>query len=57
MSLIATVRRWSQNNPQLATSLASMMVLGAFAAAGGDLANLSGSSWDPTGGTTVTSGP
>lgn len=57
MSLTETVRRWAQNNPQLATSLMSMMVLAGFAAATGDFANLEGPSVDPTGGTTVTHGP
>jgi len=57
MSLTATVRRWSQDNPQLATSLASMVVLGAFAAAGGELALFDGGGVSPTGGTTSTSGP
>jgi hypothetical protein len=52
-----TVRRWAQNNPQLATSLMSLMVLGAFAAATGDLSNLDGSGFDTSGGTTVTHGP
>jgi len=57
MSLMETVRRWAQNNPQLATSLMSLMVLGAFAAATGDLSNLDGSGFDTSGGTTVTHGP
>lgn len=57
MSLTETARRWAQNNPQLATSLMSMMVLAGFAAATGDLANFDGSGFDPTGGTVVTHGP
>jgi hypothetical protein len=50
-------KRWAQNNPQFATSLMSMMMLGGFAAATGDLANLDGSIIEPMGGTTVTQGP
>jgi hypothetical protein len=57
MSLTETARRWAQNNPQLATTLMSMMVLAGFAAATGDLANLDGSGIDPMGGTDVTHGP
>ena len=57
MSLTETARRWAQNNPQLATSLLSVMVFAGFAAATGDLANFDGSGFDTTGGTTVTHGP
>lgn len=56
MSQMDAVRRWAQNNPQLATSLMSLMVIGGFAAATGDLANFDGGV-DPMGGTTSTPGP
>ena len=56
MSLTATVRRWAQNNPQFATTLATMAVIAAFGAMGGNLADFGGG-LDPTGGTTATSGP
>jgi hypothetical protein len=52
------VRRWAQANPQLAVTLASFMLLAAFAGATGDLANLDGSGgWGPFGGTTTHQGP
>lgn len=56
MSARQIVRRWAQNNPQFATSLMSLAVLGGFAAATGDLANFDGGI-DPTGGTVSNSGP
>lgn len=56
MSPFETVRRWAQNNPQLATSLTSLMVFAGFAAATGDLTNID-VGVDPMGGTTSTNGP
>ncbi|WP_227134512.1 hypothetical protein [Halorubellus salinus] len=56
MSLIETARRWAQNNPQFATTLATMAVFAAFGAMGGGLADFGGG-FDPTGGTTTTPGP
>jgi hypothetical protein len=56
MSQMDAVRRWAQNNPQLATSLMSMMVVGGFAAATGDLASFDGGV-NPMGGTTSNPGP
>ena len=56
MSLTETARRWAQNNPQFATTLATMVVVAGFGAMGGGLADFSGG-WDPTGGMTATSGP
>lgn len=56
MSARQIVRRWAQNNPQLATSVMSMAVLAGFAAATGDVANFDGG-FEPTGGTVTTQGP
>lgn len=56
MSVMETVRRWAQNNPQFATTLATMAVFAAIGVLGGGLADFGGG-WDPTGGTTVDQGP
>lgn len=56
MSLMETARRWAQNNPQFATTLATMVVVAGLGAMGGGLADFGGG-FDPTGGTTATSGP
>ena len=60
MSLTKTLRRWAQNNPQFATTLATMVVVAGFGAMGGGLADFGGSlggGFEPTGGTTVDQGP
>lgn len=56
MSVKDTIRRWAQQNPQLAVSLMSFMVIGGFAAATGDLANFD-SGVEPMGGTSSQQGP
>jgi hypothetical protein len=56
MTLTDTIRRWAQQHPQLAVSLASFMVIAGFAAATGDLANFDGGV-EPMGGTTTQQGP
>lgn len=54
MSVMETVRRWAQNNPQFATTLALMAAFAAFGALGGGFADVG---LDPTGGTTTKPGP
>jgi hypothetical protein len=56
MSLMETARRWAQNNPQFATTLATMVVIAGLGALGGGFADFGGG-WDPTGGTTSKPGP
>jgi hypothetical protein len=55
MSPTQKARRWTQNNPQLATSLLTFIFFAGVAAASGDLANLDGV--DTYGGTESQGGP